>query len=542
MSKNSKWADLAHADKLAALRDSSLEQLVRDYRQDDEDESSFRELLTREKALWQADLYDSTTKTKGKPPNKEVVLGAWRDLDRSEAILELIDNSIDAWNRRRKAYPDKVAPELNIYIDIDSDTGQLSYMDNAGGVSPENLENLVIPGYSETDALTSSIGSYKTGGKKAIFRLASAVNITTRYWNPAETGDQALSIHLDQNWLQDAHEYEFPYYFLQNLSGIERGQTRYLMQLRAEPKGTYWYKNPAELKRVEENIQKTYSLLIAREQGIKIYFPKRGRLVPSALDDLYDLSGTHDADVDIRPQVVRFHTKLDYLGTPRDLEIEILVGCRTTTAMTDGKGPGFDLYGNNRLFVSHDTRLFAELLPKGNAASLIRGYVNILGPNVFVPWDTHKRHLNYDREVIELLRTHPTIVQLIDNWCQVLNQISRLREGGVTKAIASHFGPMIDTKTGDLTTPHQSEVDIDSERRRGAKLPDNVFKPKVASTKVRKDSGVALTISLPTQDARQLAARFRVEGSIESRPSKNLLQERIKEHLLQLVTKGRKGK
>src|SRR5438034_11822813 len=112
----------------------------------------------------------------GKAPNKEVVLGAWRDLDRSEALLELIDNSIDAWKRRREKYPDKSAPELNIYIDIDSDTGQLTYEDNAGGVPVGKLENLVVPGYSETDALAHSIGSYKTGGKKAIFRLAMAVN------------------------------------------------------------------------------------------------------------------------------------------------------------------------------------------------------------------------------------------------------------------------------------------------------------------------------------------------------------------------------
>lgn len=542
MPKKSNWAALTHTDKLTVLRDTALEQILADYKNDDLEESAFRELLTREKALWQAHLYDAKETIKGKPPNKEVVLGAWRDLDRSEAILELIDNSIDAWKRRRRQYPDKTAPELNIYIDIDSDTGQLSYLDNAGGVSTDNLENLVIPGYSETDALTSSIGSYKTGGKKAIFRLASAVNITTRYWNPAETGDQAISVHLDEHWLQDVHEYKFPYYTLQNMAGIERGQTRYRMQLRPEPKGTYWYKNPDELTKIERYIQNTYSLLMARERAVKIYFPKRGKLVAPALDNLYDLSGTFDKDVDIRPQVIRFKTHLEYLGTPRELEIEIFVGCRVTTATSDGNGPGFDLYGNNRLFVSRNTQLFADLLPRGNAATLIRGYVNILGPNVFVPWDTHKRHLNYDRDVIELLRTHPTIVQLIENWRDVLNQISRLREGGVSKAIANPFGPMIDVKTEELATPHRNEIAIDAERRRGAKLPDNVFRPKIVTARVRKDQGIALSISLPTEDARQLAARFQIEGSIESRTVKTALQEKVKAHLLQLIAKGTRKK
>jgi Histidine kinase-, DNA gyrase B-, and HSP90-like ATPase len=542
MNKKTEWAALTHADKLAVLRDVPFDQIIADYAHEGSDDQSFRELLSREKSLWQANLYETEEKKKGGPPNKEVVLGAFRDLDRSEAILELIDNSIDAWHRRQAKYPDKVSSELNIYIDVDSETGQLSYVDNAGGVSIDNIENLVIPGYSETEALTTSIGSYKTGGKKAIFRLASAVNITTRYWNPAETGDQALSIHLDESWLQDAHEYQFPYYTLRNLSSIERGQTKYLMQLRAEPKGSFWYKNPGEIKKLGESIRKTYSLLMSREKAIKIYFPRRGVLVAPELGDLYELSATHDTNIDLRPQLIRFKTQLEFAGKPHDLEIELFVGCRTTTAITDGKGPGFDLYGNNRLFVTHDTRLFSNLLPKGNSASLIRGYVNIIGPNVFVPWDTHKRHLNYDREVIELLRTHGTIAQVIDNWKEALNKISGLSVGGVTKASATSFSVAIDAKTGDMATPHRDAINIDAAKRRGDKLPDSVYKPKVVSSKVKKDKGVELKISLATESARQLAARFSVEGSVESRQPKALLQERVKEHLMELVEKGRKKK
>jgi type IV secretory pathway TrbF-like protein len=164
-----------------------------------------------------------------------------RDLDRSEALLELIDNSIDAWNRRRAEYPAKSAPELNIYIDVDSDSGQLTYEDNAGGVAVEKLVNLVVPGHSETDAFAHSIGSYKTGGKKAIFRLAAAVNISTRFWNPAETGDTAVAVHLDERWLTDVDEYTFPYFDLKDDGGLQRGQTRYLMQLRPDPMVTNTY-------------------------------------------------------------------------------------------------------------------------------------------------------------------------------------------------------------------------------------------------------------------------------------------------------------
>src|SRR5947209_995302 len=109
------WNELNHTDKLKILRRATVDQIVADYKSDDLDDSMFRSRLAREIALWQPNQSEGVAKEAGAPPNKEVVLGAWRDLDRSEALLELIDNSIDAWNRRRAKYPDKSAPELNIY-------------------------------------------------------------------------------------------------------------------------------------------------------------------------------------------------------------------------------------------------------------------------------------------------------------------------------------------------------------------------------------------------------------------------------------------
>ena len=85
-----------------------------------------------------------------KPParhqTKDVVLGAWRDLERAEALLELVDNSIDEWLRRRAAHPKKTSKELDIFIDIDSSLHQLVYEDNAGGISTDKLDNLVYQG------------------------------------------------------------------------------------------------------------------------------------------------------------------------------------------------------------------------------------------------------------------------------------------------------------------------------------------------------------------------------------------------------------
>lgn len=529
------WNTISHADKLKVLRDTGLDQIVADYKLDDVDDRMFRERLARDLVLWQPNQAQGIAKHAGNPPNKEVVLGAWRDLDRSEALLELIDNSIDAWNRRRTEYPDKSAPELNIYIDVDSDTGQLTYEDNAGGVPVEKLVNLVVPGHSETSAFASSIGSYKTGGKKAIFRLAAAVNIATRFWNPAETGDTAVAVHLDERWLSDVNEYTFPYFELKDFGGLQRGQTRYLMQLRPEPITAVWYSNPTELEKISREIKNTYSLLMARQGAINIYFPKRGKNIAPTLNTRYDFSGASNGNIDIRPQRVEFETDLEYEGQRHKVTIEVVIGCRVTSAFRDDVGPGFDLYGNNRLFTQRDERLFYEQLPKGQAGSLARGWVNILGANVFIPWDTHKRHLNSDREIIDLIRTNPAIKNLFENWSDALQQISRLGSGEITKTINVPY-ELANDKTQELRFAHSDRVVIDPTKKRGQKLPDSVFKPVLTSVKkAKKDKGITLSMAFTTDEARRLAAYFQISGSMEAAQTKRSLTEKAKEHLIGLL-------
>jgi hypothetical protein len=539
MTTRTDWNDLKHADKLKVLRETAVDQIIADYKFGDLDDSMFRERLARETALWQPHQAEGVEKQAGAPPHKEVVLGAWRDLDRSEALLELIDNSIDAWNRRRTQYPDKTAPELNIYIDIDSDTGQLTYEDNAGGVPVAKLVNLVVPGHSDTDAFASSIGSYKTGGKKAIFRLATAVNVTTRFWNPAETGDSAVAVHLDENWLTDVDEYRFPYFDIKDYGGLQRGQTRYLMQLRPEPIGAHWYSNPRELEKISRDIQNTYGLLMARNGDINVYFPKRGKRITPALNARYDFSGASDAKVDIRPQRVEFETELEFQGQRKKLIIEVVIGCRVTTATRDDVGPGFDLYGNNRLFKYRDERLFYAQLPKGQAGNLARGWVNILGPNVFIPWDTHKRHLNYDREIIDLIRTHPAIKSLFENWSEAFQQISRLGSGEITKTInVPHT--LANDATRQLTFGPSDRVPIDATKKRGQKLPPSIFRPLLASAKkTKKDIGITLSMVFTIDEARRLAALFQIHGSLDTAQVKRALSEKAKEHLIDLLSTKR---
>lgn len=528
------WSALGHADRIKLLRDAHNAEISQRYVFGEMSVEEFQSYLETQRALWDIDNTTSFKKA-GQPPTKDVVLGAWRDLDRSEAILELIDNSIDAWMQRRKQYPRHTAKELDIYVDIDANHQQLIYEDNAGGVPVHKLEHLVIPGFSDTAPLSQTIGSYKTGGKKAIFRLACEARITTRYWNPAGSGDAALAIHLDDHWMSDPKVYEFPYTQLRNPDAIERGQTRYVLQLRSDPGGPQWYESPEEIAKLVRSIRQTYTLLLVKHPEVHVHFNDRAN--PLAADaGLYQFSNTQEKNIDIRPQQVVFTLDLHLDGATHQVEIEVLLGCRTTTGLQDGRSWGIDLYGNDRLFVAYDQDTFAHWMPGGNARQLVRGYVNIRGPNVFVPWDTHKRHLNADREVMRILTRHKLVQELFENWKKAYNDISGAGTGETTRLIKNPVPVAIDKVAKRITVAHTDTLSISAKPKRGSALPDKVFAPQVKLPKKKKNDSVKLSMSFSSADATLIAAYFGIQGVLRN----SELAQAIKEDVLRRAARRRK--
>ena len=503
---------------------------------DELDDAHFRRYLAAQRDLWEPGNLREFEHAGG-PPTKDVVLGAWRDLDRSEAFLELIDNSIDAWLVRRRQYPRRTPDELDIYIDINSDAHQLSYEDNAGGVQVDKLSNLVVPGFSDTTSLSQTIGSYKTGGKKAIFRLAKEARITTRYWNPVGTDEYAVSVHLDEQWMNDPTLYEFSYARLKDPTVIERGQTRYVFQLREDSVGAQWFEIPEEIKKITRMLRQTYTLLLVRNPNIHIHFKDRANpLTPD--DQLYQFSETHDEDVDIRSQRITFQIELEFEGKGYPVELEVLLGCRTTTGVPEGKSKswGIDLYGNDRLFVAYDQDTFADCMPASNARQLVRGYVNIKGPNIFIPWDTHKRHLNTDREVMRILTKHKLIRELFENWKGAYNNIGRAGKGEVTRIIRNPVQRPFDSHAKDIHVAHLSTITIKSNAARGASLPQDIFIPKVEVSKNKKNDSVKVNLTFSLSEARLLASCYGLEGDIKP----NDLGQEIKQDILNRAGRGRK--
>ena len=511
---------MAHDDKLKILQTRSLETLANDYYAPDVAEDDFMEFLEGEYELWDPDNLGSP-RTTGAAPRKDIVIGSWRDLNRAEALLELIDNSIDSWHRRKKKYPTRTAKRLSIYIDVDTLARRLIYEDNAGGVSPDRIENLVIPGHSETTDLESTIGSYRTGGKKAVFKLALEANIRTRYFDPTGHIDVPLQIHLDREWLENQTIYEFPSYIMKK-PDIERGQTRYTLRLR-----DHW--DTETFDQITLEIRRTYTLLMLRFP-VHIFFNDREHPL-KPLEDLYTFSGKHDKQTDLRPQRVHFLTKLKWRNRSHSVRVEMILGCRTTTAAFRGEdGAGIDLYGNNRLFIFRDqehVKTWYPSIPKGNARLLMRGLINIHAPNIFIPWDVHKRHLNADRELVALLRTDRLMTLFVKAWVEVYQAVSR---SDVKNLIKDRFLPW--RTTSDLNVAYDDEIDLPTGRKQGITWPASIHLPTVPPPKKLPEKPAAIRFLVNRSEFRELCAHFDVRARWDDKDTLKELSEEIKDYLL----------
>jgi hypothetical protein len=171
-------------------------------------------------------------------------------------------------------------------------------------------------------------------------------------------------------------------------------------------------------------------------------------------------------------------------------------------------------------------------LPRGQVGRLVRGFVNIRGPNVFIPWDTHKRHLNTEREIIvEILQKHKLIKDFFALWNQVYQAISKLGEDQVRSTIKHELYPWKDDKKRDLNIRFSQTIPL-PRKKTGSSLPEEMHRPKVAITSSIHSKPIKITFSVTNMEFRTLCSKYGVGGSPDDRNICKDLAEAIKEAAL----------
>ncbi|MFB6143730.1 MAG: ATP-binding protein [Candidatus Nanohaloarchaea archaeon] len=126
-------------------------------------------------------------------PSKETYRSVQSDVTPITAIKELVDNTIDNWNRIEGR-----DEQLKVELDIDQDSNKLVIRDNSGGLERENIHMIFALGQSTKESISEPIGAYGMGAKKAIVKLGKSAVIKSRF----KDSDTGYGFEVGEEWLE----------------------------------------------------------------------------------------------------------------------------------------------------------------------------------------------------------------------------------------------------------------------------------------------------------------------------------------------------
>ncbi len=295
------------------------------------------------------------------------------DYDLTTSICELVDNAIDHWTSNSR--PD--GTQIDIFMDADRQ--KISVVDNAGGVSADQIRLLISPGASRLFASDELIGTFGVGGKRAGIALGERVEIISRHdENPA------TRLVIDNEWLSnDNWEIE-----VKRVAEGEVGKTTVRI---SELRQGFDY---AAIEALRTHLAAVYCSFIKLGCKIKV----NGTEVGATNFDVWAFPPGYP------PRSSRFTISPDGSGAI----LVNLAGGLILDRDPEAENYGVYVYCNDRLIVSHIKNHEVGFV-KGEAgvphpdASLCRVILRLNGPPSLMPWASNKNALNY---------SHPTFLEL----------------------------------------------------------------------------------------------------------------------------------
>ena len=120
-----------------------------------------------------------------------------RDIELDDAILDLVDNSVDGAMRRERENLDSDRPFKGYKCDLRISETEFVLTDNCGGIPNDYLEGAFRLGRPSTDLDNNlpTIGMYGIGMKRAIFKMARDATVIS------QSPERAIKVRYDAEWL-----------------------------------------------------------------------------------------------------------------------------------------------------------------------------------------------------------------------------------------------------------------------------------------------------------------------------------------------------
>ncbi|WP_226483091.1 ATP-binding protein [Natrinema amylolyticum] len=153
-------------------------------------------------------------------PTKDTLTALKSDVTLESAILELCDNSLDAWKRSNER-----TGKAHIDIDINEhgERTELIVRDTAGGVPRDDAAMLFGLGKTAKDQVSGAIGTFGVGAKKSLVNLGLPFQIRSR----DKTADVGWTYRITEDWFNDDEDWTVP---VHDAEDIQPGTTEILIE------------------------------------------------------------------------------------------------------------------------------------------------------------------------------------------------------------------------------------------------------------------------------------------------------------------------
>ncbi|WGV60091.1 ATP-binding protein [Brevibacillus brevis] len=218
------------------------------------------------------------------PAKKFFVNMLTRDINLSDAILDLLDNCVDGIIRSKKVTKtsiDSGSPYLGYYAKIEMNDKFFKITDNCGGIPLKvAIEYAFMMGRDKSyDENLPTVGMYGIGMKRALFKMGMHSSVLSK------TIDGCFEVEIDRNWLESETDWHIPIKLLENDTKGVLGTEILITDL--YPSISSWFSNANFINNFREIISHNFSYII--KKGFKI-FVNEIEVISAPLNLLFDKS------------------------------------------------------------------------------------------------------------------------------------------------------------------------------------------------------------------------------------------------------------
>ncbi|MCB0747310.1 MAG: ATP-binding protein [Ignavibacteriae bacterium] len=323
-----------------------------------------------------------------------------RDISLEDAILDLIDNSVDAYIKTRDVdvsknmlfykgeRPTKSRGQVTLKVRHDL----FEITDNCGGIDLQHAITNVfrfgrVKDMEEKKSKTGSLGVYGIGLKRAIFKIGKKIRIESK------TLDNGFFVEIDvENWLKN-DDWTFALQDSPKAEKLSKAGTKISIS-ELNPEITSRVKDPRFLKSLENSIANTYTLFLNKIVEIKL----NGLIIES---NPVPITSSKDLKPGRKEIVIE------------NVNIEIITGLSDKIKGWRGDNAGWYIMCNGRVVVRADkTQATGWGVHSPEYHSKYRGFIGIAfffsNDPEDLPWTTTKRGINADSPIYQKVRSEMT--------------------------------------------------------------------------------------------------------------------------------------